>query len=100
MEQIKAIHTLSRNSNGHRAGIYIQSPECGIEDRNGRCHRHIEKPINISENPNDVIAVCLKETFDISKDVERIMYEGPRRKNIEIFKEDTADSIREKIRNA
>ena len=100
MTEIKVIHTLSKNSIGHKAGIYIQSPEFGIEDRRGRYHRHIEKPISISANPNDVIALCLKETFDISKDVERIIYEGPRRKNIEIFKEDTTDSIREKIRNA
>lgn len=95
---IQVIHTLAKPFSKLHAGIYIQSPEQGVPDRQGIYYRHIQEEISVTDNPNDVIARCLDKVFLRSKDVDSITYIGPSGKRIEVERGVTPEEIRERIR--
>lgn len=94
---IQVIHTLGKSREVFQAGIYIQIPEEGILDRQGRCYRHLKEDIRVEEAPNDAIAKCLGEVFGRSKDVDVITYVGPRGKRIELQRGISHEEIRQRI---
>ena len=95
---IQVIHTLDKRGNNLRAGIYIQIPEEGVPDRVGRYYRHLKEDICTEDVPNDAITRCLEEVFRRTREVDTIMYIGPRGNRIELPRGIAPEEIRERIR--
>lgn len=95
---IQVIHTLGKHRDVYQAGIYIQIPEEGVPDRQGRYYRHVHEDIKVTDVPNDTITRCLQEVFERTKDVEVITFVGPSGKKIEIQRGTSYSEIRKRIR--
>ena len=95
---IQVIHTLAKHRDVYQAGIYIQIPEEGVPDRQGRYYRHLKEDIKVEDAPNDAITRCLEEVFNKSREVNCITYVGPRGRKIELQRGTPTEEIREKIR--
>ena len=93
MQEAKIIHTLEKPYDRLYAGIYVQEPIEGVEDKYGKQIRALHEEVGVREVPNRAISNSIRKLFDRCPRLDQVMYKTPRGIYVSISRGQDTDSI-------